>query len=165
MKMRFLFAFAALEIGLAVQALAPGLVNLSGDAKTLDEFIALSMKEAEAFNNNDAAAVAALFADDAIYAAPEGVFYGQNAIEKRFADLFQRWHPTNFIDQTHKMNAMGNEPWAVGEWWCTLESQNGPVQVSGYWSEIYVRVSDAWQIRMSTFFNKTPLPAPPAETK
>jgi ketosteroid isomerase-like protein len=125
MKMRFLFAFAALEIGLAVQALAPGLVNLSGDAKTLDEFIALSMKEAEAFNNNDAAALAALFADDAIYAAPEGVFYGRNAIEKRFADLFQRWHPTNFIGQTHKMNAMGNEPWAVGEWWCTLESQNG----------------------------------------
>ena len=40
MKMRFLFAFTALEIGLAVQALAPGLVNLSGDAKPLDEFIA-----------------------------------------------------------------------------------------------------------------------------
>ena len=80
MKMRFLFAFAALEIGFAVQALAPGLVNLSEDAKTLDEFIELSMKEAEAFNNNDATALAALFAEDAIYAAPEGVFYGRKAI-------------------------------------------------------------------------------------
>ena len=35
----------------------------------------------------------------------------------------------------------------------------------GYWSEIYVREGDAWQIRVSTFLSKTPLPTPSAETK
>jgi hypothetical protein len=57
--------------------------------------------------------------------------------------------------------------WCVGggSWWCTLESQNGPVPIRGYWSEIYVREGEAWRIRVSTFVSKTPLPAPSAETK
>jgi uncharacterized protein (TIGR02246 family) len=172
MKMRLLFALAALAIGLAVRAFAqvetlmPGFSgNLAGDVKALDEFNALRMKEDEAFNKNDAAAVAALFTEDAISATPEGMFYGRQAIEKAFVDVFQRWHPTNFMSEGNKLNGIGNDAWAVGQWWWTFESQNGPVPVRGYWSEIYAREGDAWQIRMSIFFNKTPLPTPPAEAK
>ena len=28
-----------------------------------------------------------------------------------------------------------NDAWAVGQWWCTLESQNGSGLVRGYWSD------------------------------
>ena len=73
MKMRLLFALAALAIGLAVRAFAqvetlmPGFSgNLAGDVKALDEFNVLRMKEDEAFNKNDAAALAALFTEDAL---------------------------------------------------------------------------------------------------
>jgi ketosteroid isomerase-like protein len=88
---------------------------------------------------------------DAVYVVPEGLFSGRQAIEKRYADVFQRWHPTNFIGQADQLNAIGNEAWAVGEWSCTLQGQNGSVQVKGYDPGIYVREGDTWKIRMSTF--------------
>src|SRR5271165_4216616 len=60
------------------------------------------------------------------------------------------------ISPSDKLNAIGNEAWAVGEWSCTLEGQNGPVQVKGYDSGIYVRDGDTWKILMATF-NVAPL--------
>jgi len=79
---------------------------------------------------------------------PKGLFSGRQAIEKWYADDFQRWHPTNNIGQLDQLNAIGNEAWGVGEWWCTFQSKSGPVQATGYWSAIYVRVGDDWKIRM-----------------
>jgi hypothetical protein len=35
----------------------------------------------------------------------------------------------------------------------------------GYWSEIYVREGETWQIRVSTFVNKPTLAPPSTETK
>ena len=164
MKMRLLFALAALAIGLAVRAFALW-GDLAGDAKALDEFMALGMKVSEAYNKNDAAALAALFTEEEpTYVSPEGVFGGRQAIEKAFVDVFQR-HPTNFIMDADPLYAIGNDAYAAGQWWCTLESQNGAVFARGYWSAVYLREGDAWKIRMLTFFNKTPLPAPPAKTK
>jgi uncharacterized protein (TIGR02246 family) len=182
MRIPSLLALVGLAIGLAVRAFAqmetimPDFSgNLAGDVKALEEFNALRMKEDEAFNKNDAAALAALFTEDALLVEPEGMFQGRQAIEKAFVDVFQRWHPTNFISEGNKLNAIGNDAFAVGRWWCTLESQNGPVQVRGYWSEIYVREGDAWKIRMLTLNEKKPdflndlqqppRPASPAETK
>jgi uncharacterized protein (TIGR02246 family) len=157
MKMRLLPTLAALAIGLAVEAFALW-GNLAGDTKALDEFMALRMKVGEAYNKNDAAALAALFTEDAIYVAPEGVFGGQlggrQAIEKAFVDVFQR-HPTNFISEANQLNAIGNDAWAVGQWWCTLESQNGAVFARGYWSALYLREGDAWKILMLTLFTET----------
>ena len=98
MKLLLLLTLVGLAFGFAGPALAfQG--DLAGDVKALGEFIALRMKEDEAFNKNDAAALAALFTEDAVYVVPEGLFSGRQAIEKRYADVFQRWHPTNFIGQ------------------------------------------------------------------
>jgi hypothetical protein len=73
------------------------------------------------------------------------------------------WHPTNNIGQTDLLNAIDKWAWAVGEWWSTFQSQNGPVFARGYWSAIYVREGDVWKIPMSTF-NQAPPPAAPTET-
>lgn len=163
MKIRLLLTLAGLAIGCAVPALAfEG--NLAGDVKALDEFGALGMKYDEAYKRSDAAALAALFTEDAVLVTPEGLFSGRQTIGKWYADDFQRWHPTNNMSQIDELNAMGDAAWAVGEWWSTFQSQNGPVQARGYWSAIYLREGDAWKIRMSTF-NDTPPPAPAAETK
>jgi uncharacterized protein (TIGR02246 family) len=138
--------------------------DLLGDPKALDEFGVLGMKADEAFNKNDAAAVAALFTEDAVLVAPDGMFYGRQAIEKRYADTFQRWPITTFIGQRSQLNAIDNAVWGAGQWWSTLQSQTGPVFVRGYWSAIYVREGDAWKIRMLTL-NEYPRAAPRAETK
>jgi uncharacterized protein (TIGR02246 family) len=160
MKMRLRFALAALAIGLPVRAFALW-GTLAGDTKALDEFMALGMKVSEAYNKNDAAALAALFTEEAHYVAPEGVFGGpmggRQAIEKAFVDVFQR-HPTNLISDTEALYAIGNDAYANGEWWCTFESQNGAVFARGYWSALFLREGDAWKILMLTVTEAAPRP-------
>jgi hypothetical protein len=49
--------------------------------------------------------------------------------------------------------------WGNGEWRTTVQGEDwGPIQVTGYWSKIYVREGDAWKILMDTS-NITPAPA------
>ena len=139
--------------------------NLAEDIKAFDEFNLLRMKVAEAFTNNDAAALAAFFTQIALLVEPEGVFSGREAIENAVGNMFPRWCPTNFLSEANKLNSIGNGAWAVGQWWRTLKGQSGRVPMLGYWSEIYVREGAASQIRVSTLVSKTPLPAATAETK
>jgi hypothetical protein len=53
--------------------------NFSGDVEALGEFNALGMKYDEAYNKNDAAALAALFAEDAVVVTDTGPIYGREA--------------------------------------------------------------------------------------
>ena len=83
--------------------------------------------------------------------APDGMFFGRQDIEKRYADTFQRSPITSFnvFERSH-LNAIDNAVWSAGKWSSTLQSQTGPVFAGGYWSAIYVREGDAWKIRMLT---------------
>jgi len=118
-------------------------------------------------NNNDAAAAAACFTEDAVYVTDRGPVNGQEAIEKWYADLFQKVHFSDHIitidqDSPHIIGTDGKEMWATGGWSTTIKGENfGPTQIKGYWSVI--REGDDWKIRMLTS-NITPTPAP-AETK
>ena len=175
MKIRFLLALVGLAISFTLPLFAqqkdtvdPRIVqqrDLLGDAKALGEFGALGMKADEAFNNNDAVAVAALFTENAVLVASDGMFCGRQAIEKRYADTFQQWPINTFSSQMcHQLNAIDNAVWSAGEWWSTLQSQTGPKFERGRWSAIYVREGDAWKIRLFTV-SERPKPAPTAETK
>jgi uncharacterized protein (TIGR02246 family) len=138
--------------------------DLLGNPKALGEFGVLGMKVDEAFKNNDASAVAALFTEDGVLVAPDGMFYGRQAIEKRYTDTFQRWPITTFSSQRCQLNAIDNAVWAVGEWWSTIQSETGPKFEGGYWSAIYIHEGDDWKIRLLTVSGR-PQPAPRAETK
>jgi uncharacterized protein (TIGR02246 family) len=50
----------------------------------------------EAYNKNDAIAVAALFAKDGVLVASDEMLSGRQAIEKSYADTFHRWPITTF---------------------------------------------------------------------
>jgi hypothetical protein len=110
--------------------------NLLGDPNALGEFGALGIKVDEAFKNNDAGAVAALFTEEGVLVASDGMFFGRQAIEKRYADTFQRWPITTFSGQRSCLNAIDNAA--------------GPKFERGYWSAIYVREGDTWKIRLLT---------------
>jgi uncharacterized protein (TIGR02246 family) len=162
MKLRFLVIFLALAGGIALQGFAQWKDTTDPQvAKQLVSFYdsALRMKYEDAFNEKDATALAALFTEDALLVAPEGLFSGRQAIEKRYSDLFQRSHLTSFFGVRDQLNALGDELWAVGKWWSLLQSGKGPVTVGGYWAEIYVREGDSWKIRLS-IFNVTPTESP-----
>jgi ketosteroid isomerase-like protein len=124
----------------------------------------------EAYENNDAAAVAALFTEDAVLVINTGPIYGREAIEKFYADLFQKWRVSNLIshwDQycPHLIGTAGDELWSNGEAYLTFQGQRGePVRLKNYWSSITVREGDVWKDRMLTTFLSPP-PAAPAETK
>ena len=119
----------------------------------------------EAFNKNDAAAVAALYADDAVLVTETGIVYGRQAIEQYRAEALHEWRFENHITKAdqyspHATGTAGNEMWVTGEWSCAVRGQSEapPMQVSGYWAAIYVRQGDVWKMRME-IFNVTPPPA------
>ena len=75
---------------------------------TADPQIALQIRERfkkydQAFNKNDATAVAALFAEDALQVTPEGLYSGRHAIEKRYAEqVFPRLNGNNHFIKTDR---------------------------------------------------------------
>jgi uncharacterized protein (TIGR02246 family) len=140
--------------------------DLLGVPKALDEFGEFHQALDEAYNRNDAAAVAELFTEDALLVEPDGMFSGRQDIEKRYADTLQRSPTISFNTSRARryLNAIDNAVWGAGQWTSTFQSQAGPVFASGYWSAIFVREGDAWKIRVWTI-NQTPPPTPRAETK
>ena len=124
--------------------------DLLGVAKAIDDFGTLDLKLEEAFNKNDASAIAALFTEDGILVVSDGMFSGRQAIEKRYADLFERWPITTFSGQRCQLNAIDNAVWSVGEWWSTIQSETGPKFEGGYWSAIYIHEGNDWKIRLLT---------------
>ncbi len=100
MKIHSLVTLVGLAISFALTTFAqqkdtadPRIVqqrDLLGVPKALDEFGEINQGLDEAYNKNDAAAVAALFTEDALLVGPDGMFSGRQDIEKRYADTFQR---------------------------------------------------------------------------
>ena len=124
----------------------------------------LAAKQSEAFTNKDAAAVAALFTEDAVLVAPDGMFSGRQAIEKRYEGTFQRWPLTLFNDlRDCHVKAIDNAVWSFGEWGYSPRPDWSRV-CQGYFSAIYVREDDVWKIRMLTL-SERPRPVSTAETK
>jgi uncharacterized protein (TIGR02246 family) len=140
----------------------------TADPQLRQQLDALVTKFDEAKNKNDAAAVAALFTEDAILVTDTGPIYGRDAIEKSYAGTFQQIHFSNHLGQAdpnsiRAIGTVGDEIWSNGEWSVTLQGQSGsPIQLKGYWSAVQVREDGAWKDRMQTW-NVTPAPA--AETK
>ena len=134
MKIRLLHTLAGVAISFALStfaqqkgAVVPRIVqqrDLLGDANALGEFSELSQKLDESYNKNDAGAVAALFTEDAVLVVPDGMFFGRQAIEKRYAATFQRSSITTFSSQIcYQLNAIDSAVWSTGEWWSGLAQQ------------------------------------------
>jgi len=167
MKIRLLGALVGLAINFAVPTFAQEKETV--DPQIAQQIRALSIKYDEAFNNNDAAALAALYMEDAVEVTDTGPIYGREAIEKHFADVFKQVHVTNHLGEGDQYSphiiGPGNEIWANGEWSLTFQGKSGgPIQAKGYWSAIDTREGDTWKIRMLTW-NVTPPPPAPAQTK
>jgi uncharacterized protein (TIGR02246 family) len=165
MKMRLLIALAGLAISFALPTFAQQ--TNTPDPQLHQRLVALVQKHADAMNQNDATAAAALYTDDAVYVTDSGPINGREAIEKYYVDLFQKVHFSDHVvtvdqDSPHIIGTDGKEMWATGGWSTTVQAQSGdPVQLKGYWS--VVREGADWKIRMLAF-NLTPAPASTAKT-
>jgi len=164
MKIRhLLLTLVGLAIGLALPTFAQQ--PTAPDPQLRQALDDLFKTETEAYNNNDAAAFAALFTKDAVLVTNTGPVYGSEAIEKYQAAAFKEGHFSNFThkwDQysPHMIGPDGKEVWSNGEWSLTWQGKTGdPIPLNGYWSSISVLDSDGvWKDKMQTW-NITPAPA------
>jgi ketosteroid isomerase-like protein len=153
------------QVGLAISFAVPAFAQQKEtvDAQIIEQLAALGKKIQEAWNNNDAAAVAATYTEDAVLVTDTGLVCGREAIEKYHADLFKQIHISNQFGKSdeyspHTIGTAGNELWSNGEWSLTYRVNGGgpgPIQLKGYWSNIYLREGDAWKTRMG-ISNVTP---------
>ena len=139
------------------------------DPQIIEQLELISRKFEKAINNNDAAAVGELFAENGVFVTDGGPFYGPEAVEKFFVDLFKEWRFSNHLIKTapnsHRIIVTAENIAFNGEWSQTLQGQSGgPIQRKGYWGAIDTRQGNDWNILMLTV-NVTPAPPAPAETK
>ncbi|PWT80714.1 MAG: hypothetical protein C5B58_11080 [Acidobacteria bacterium] len=161
MKIRSAIALLGLAISFALPTFAQQ--TNKPDPQLRERLITRIKAHTDALDKNDAAAVAANFTEDAVNVEQDGTTFGREAIEKLWADRFQKVHfsdnQVTVDDDSPHVSTDGKEMWATGAWSATIKGENfGPTQIKGYWSVI--RVGDDWKIRMLTS-NVTPAPAPP----
>ena len=165
MKIRAVVTLVALAISFALPTF--GQQTNTPDPQLRQRLLAVIEKHANAMNKNDAGAAAALFTEDAIYLTDRGPIKGREAIEKMYADLFQKLHFSDHVitvdqDSPRIIGTDGKEMWATGGWSSTIQVQNSdPVQIKGYWSGI--RGGDDLKIRMLSPY-VTPADAKPSPT-
>ena len=129
------------------------------DPQTTQKILALGKAFDEAYSDNDAAAVAALFTRDAVLVTIEGPIFGRQAIQKWFTDFFQQspLRPQNSMGKFdgnafHLLGTDGNTMWATGEYSETVQGKNGeprPVHSYNFW--IYVREGEDWKLLLDAW--------------
>jgi ketosteroid isomerase-like protein len=110
MKIHLLLALAGLAIGFAVPAFAQQ--KDTTDPQIAQQLEAIGRKSDEAWDKGDAAGIAAFVTQNAVVVTPQGPVYGRQAIEKMYADLFQKMHFSN-----HLTKADENSPPITGYGW------------------------------------------------
>jgi uncharacterized protein (TIGR02246 family) len=146
-------------VGLAINFALPTYAQQKdlADPQTTQKLLALRKVDEEAHNNYDAAATAALFTRDAVYSTPGGTVIGRQAIQKWYTDLWQYFHPTNYVVKVdgnayHLIDTAGNALWATGETTQTGQQKNGePLPIKLVWFDILVREGEDWKLRMVAF--------------
>ena len=162
MKIRILLTLVGLAISFALPSFAQQ--TNKPDPQLREQLLALAKKFEDAWNSNDADALAALYTKDAVVIENSGPVYGRDAIKKHYEDLFQNVHFSNNhtmyndpnSNSPHAIGTDGNMMWENGEWSITWQAKGGdPVQAKGYHASIAVREDGVWKKRM-TISNETP---------
>jgi ketosteroid isomerase-like protein len=157
MKIRLVVALAGLALSFALPTFAQQ-KDTPVDPKLTEQLNALCKKFDDAFNNNDAAAVAALFTKDGVLVTDSGPIYGPEAIEKYQAEAFKEGHFSNHIGKAdqygaHMIGTDGKEAWRTGDWSLTWQGKTGdPIPLKGYWTCIEVLDTDGvWKDKVQTW--------------
>ena len=111
-------------------------------------FVSIAKSWMDAYNQKDAAAVANLYAEDAIQVAPNGIKRGRAEIQKNLQATIgtgRRYESITTVDP----RIDGNTGWAIHEW-KRVEADNGFAHVT------YARVGNDWKIKVISV-----IPAPP----
>jgi hypothetical protein len=131
MKLPLLLAIVAFGVSAFAQQQDDQKQALADNAKKFDD----------AFNANDAAAVAALFTKDATYVTDTGIIVGRDAIQKYYEGFFKTVRYSNHKvvpDATSPHMISPHSFWCSGTYTNSWKTVNGKYSgnVSGFWSNI-----------------------------
>src|SRR5271165_679724 len=151
MKIRVVVAIAGLAINFAPPAFAQ--LKDTIDPETAQQVRALASNYDAAFNRQDAVTVAALYAENAVFNTPEGMFHGRKAIEELYAKhYFGEAHSKNVVTLVNEAIAAGNEVRATGMWSDTFEEPSTrTIHAEGTYSWVLLHEGDTWRIRENTY--------------
>ena len=146
MKIRSVVALIGLAISFAFPIYAQD--QNAVDPKTRQEIEAVLMQIGEAYNKHDAAAVAALYTQDAIrvqnppgMGSASALLVGRKAMEKLFETQFTAtWGSSPTVGKLVQMYAFEDSIATISEW--------STGQYNGHSVKIFVRDADTWKIRM-----------------
>jgi uncharacterized protein (TIGR02246 family) len=140
MKIRLVVTLAGLAISFALPIFAQEQNTV--DPEVRQQIEAVLMKFGEAFNKRDAAAMAALYTQNAIRLESwwSEANLGQQAIEKSYASMLASM-PGEFVGQVVQVYAIGNDT-------CVITKDSEGALWKGYKTWICVRDADTWKIRM-----------------
>ena len=151
--MRILFVVAL--VGLTISFVPPALAQQNDrvGGQSARQVRALASSYDAAFNRQDAVTIAGLYAEDAVFNAPEGTFHGRQAIEELYAKhYFGEVHSKNVVTVVDEAIAAGNELRATGTWSDTFEEPSaGTIHAEGTYSWVLFHEGDTWRIRESTY--------------
>jgi hypothetical protein len=163
MKKRLIIALLGFAIGFALPTFAQQ--TNAPDPQLRQKLLELAKKFEDAWNDNDATALAALFTEDAVLVNDSGPVNGREAIKKYYTDLFQNVHfsnnQTTYSDPNcpHVIGTDGKEMWENGEWSVTWQVKGSdPVHGKGYHASVAVLEGGALKKRL-LINNVTPPPA------
>ena len=163
MKTRLLVPIVGLAISFALPTYAQQKETL--DEQAVEKADPLAGKYNEACNSNDAAAVAALYTEDAVFVMPQGPIVGREAIEKQYVEWFKggsnRNHKTTYDPESYQITGTPDTPTFSGRWSETVQVKGKTLEFKGRWLAVDVHGSDGWKI-WKLAFNITPAPSPTA---
>ena len=140
----------------AVLVLMAGPVRTEPVDAATSPFAVAGKQYVQAFNKKDAAAVAALFAEDAVRVNAQGIIRGREAIQQSTqAGLDAGSHTLNL--RYHVAHIDGSTGWSVAEYDYQLRGKDGSdAPVRGFATSVWVRDGGGWKIKGQTAVNAPP---------
>ncbi len=136
-------------------------VAKDSSAEDIQAIKAVRKQFTDAFNRGDAAAVAALFTEEA-KRLPQNrpMIVGREGIQASF----QAGHDAGVGDlqaTVIELSVSGDMAYVVGKYTLTIQPEEGEaISVSGKYVWIFKRENGSWKINVGIFNNSPPLPAP-----
>jgi uncharacterized protein (TIGR02246 family) len=113
------------------------------------EIETLVKRQTDFLMKKDAAALADLFSDDAVYATASGEIFSGRA---KIRDYYSKTIPglgDNFTREstTDEVHVAGTTAWALGHGRTVIRTQEGVADLRDHWVAIYETVGGEWKVR------------------
>jgi ketosteroid isomerase-like protein len=152
MNQQISLVIASLLTGLSTSAVGKQDVTKAGQQAARE----VDVQFTTAFNQQDAAGLAALFSESGIRVTPQGIIRGRDAIHKDSDKRFQsRFHDLSITPLF--VRTLSGSIWEAGEW--TMKIGDQPMR--GYFAMTLVREGDSFKIRDDAFNIAPPASAGP----